>query len=96
VAVLVSPELGLLVATGLRSWAGSRGWKAATSDSRGLHTPADVHYGTAETVRDKRATVLDDAYRAHPERFVRNPPEPPKLPTHTWINPPDPPEEAAH
>jgi hypothetical protein len=41
----------------------------------GPHTPADVHYGTAEAVRDKRATVLDHAYRAHPERFVRNPPE---------------------
>ena len=62
----------------------------------GLHTPADVHYGTVEAVRDKRATVLDDAYRAHPERFVRHPPEPPTLPTHSWINPPDPTEEAAH
>jgi putative transposase len=60
----------------------------------GLHTPADVHYGTAEAVRDKRATVLDDAYRAHPERFARKPPEPPKLPINSWINPPDPPEEA--
>ena len=60
-----------------------------------LHTPADVHYGTAEIGRDKRATVLDDAYRAHPERFVRSPPEPPTLPTHSWINPPDPPEESA-
>jgi putative transposase len=59
----------------------------------GLHTPADVHYGTADAVRDKRATVLDHAFRAHPERFVRHPPEPPKLPTHSWINPP---EEAAH
>ena len=59
----------------------------------GLHTPADVHYGTAEAVRDKRATVLDHAYRAHPERFVRKPPEPPTLPTHSWINPPDPPEQ---
>jgi putative transposase len=62
----------------------------------GLHTPADVHYGTAQTTRDKRAAVLEDAYRAHPERFVRNPPEPPKLPINSWINPPDPPEEAAH
>jgi putative transposase len=61
----------------------------------GLHTPADVHYGTAEAVRDKRATVLDHAYRAHPERFVRNPPEPPKPPIHSWINPPNPPEEPA-
>jgi putative transposase len=62
----------------------------------GLHTPADVHYGTAEAVRDKRTTVLDDAFRVHPERFVRKPPEPPKLPTNSWINPPDPPEETAH
>jgi len=48
---------------------------------------------TVEAVRDKRATVLDDAYRAHPERFVRHPPEPPTLPTHSWINPPDHPQE---
>jgi putative transposase len=62
----------------------------------GLHTPADVQYGTAEAVRDKRGNVLDDAYRAHPERFVQKPPKPPKLPTDSWINPPDPPAEAAH
>ena len=39
-----------------------------------LHTPADVHYGTAAITRDKRAGVLDAAYAAHPERFVRKPP----------------------
>lgn len=61
----------------------------------GLHTPADVHYGTAETVRDKRADVLDAAYTAHPERFVRKPPQPPKLPATVWINRPDQPEEEA-
>jgi len=61
----------------------------------GLHVPADVHYGTAEAVRDKRAAVLDEAYLAHPERFVRKPPEPPKLPTGSWINKPDDAEEAA-
>ena len=60
----------------------------------GLHTPADVHYGTAEAIRDKRAAVLDAAYAAHPERFVRKPPEPPKLPTGSWINRPDQTEEA--
>jgi putative transposase len=59
----------------------------------GLHTPADVHYGTAEAVRDKRAAVLNEAYTAHPERFVRKHPDPPKLPTGSWINPPDQPEE---
>ncbi|GJO49280.1 hypothetical protein NJB1604_33230 [Mycobacterium marinum] len=59
----------------------------------GLHTAADVHYGLAETVRDKRAGVLDAAYAAHPERFVRKPPEPPKIPEISWINRPDQPEE---
>ena len=44
----------------------------------------------AEAVRDKRAAVLTDAYRAHPERFIRKPPH---LPTGSWINPPDQPEE---
>jgi putative transposase len=60
-----------------------------------LHTPADVHYGTAAITREKRAGVLDGAYAAHPERFVRKPPEPPKLRTETWINQPDDTEEAA-
>lgn len=59
----------------------------------GLHTPADVHHGLAEIVREKRAGVLDAAYAAHPERFVRKPPVPPKLPTDAWINRPD---EDAH
>jgi putative transposase len=61
----------------------------------GLHTPADIHYGLAEAVRDKRAGVLDAAYAEHRERFVRKPPEPPQLPTSSWINPPDHPEEDA-
>jgi len=59
----------------------------------GLHVPADVHYGTAEAVRDKRAGVLTTAFAAHPERFVRKPPEPPALPTGSWINPPNDSEE---
>lgn len=54
----------------------------------GFHTPADVHYGRAETVREQRGRVLDAAYAAHPERFVRKAPEPPKLPTVAWINEP--------
>jgi putative transposase len=56
----------------------------------GLHTPADVHYGRADAVRAARADVLDLAYKTNPERFVRKPPEPPKLPAAAWINkPPD-------
>jgi len=54
----------------------------------GLHTPADVHYGRAEAVRTQRAEVLTGAYAAHPERFVRKPPEPPALPAAVWINEP--------
>ena len=55
----------------------------------GLMTPAAVHHGQAEELRAKRARVLTDAYARNPERFVRRPPEPPALPTATWINKPD-------
>lgn len=54
----------------------------------GFHTPADVHYGRAERVREHRRSVLGAAYAVHPERFVRKAPEPPKLPTVAWINQP--------
>ena len=53
-----------------------------------LHTPADVHYSRADEIRRHRATVLDAAYRTHPERFVRKPPQPTALPTLSAINPP--------
>ena len=59
----------------------------------GLHTPADVHYGRAGDVRDARAIVLNAAYHANPERFVRKPPEPPRLPDISWINKPTDPKE---
>lgn len=55
----------------------------------GLLTPAVVHHGQADTVRQARAGVLDAAYAAHPERFVRRPPTPPELPKPAWINRPD-------
>lgn len=57
----------------------------------GYHTPADVHYGRAGLLREQRAEVLTAAYADHPERFVRKPPEPPRLPDAAWIN--KPPEE---
>jgi putative transposase len=59
----------------------------------GLHTPTDVHHGTAAAVRDKRAGVLTSAFDQHPERFGRKPPQPPPLPTGAWINPPNDTEE---
>jgi len=56
----------------------------------GLLTPAMVHFGQAALVRAQRGAVLAAAYAAHPERFVRQPPEPPALPTAVWINAPSP------
>jgi putative transposase len=61
----------------------------------GLMTPATVHHGHAEQVHADRATVLDTAYAATPERFIRHPPRPPALPTAAWINKPDS-EQTAH
>lgn len=54
----------------------------------GYLTPAMVHYGVAEGVREQRSIVLAAAYAAHPERFVRGVPQPAPLPTAVWINPP--------
>ena len=61
----------------------------------GYHTPASVHYGTAEEVRSQRAETLDAAYAANPARFSHRRPQPPKLPTVAWINEPVPVEELA-
>jgi putative transposase len=59
----------------------------------GLLTPADVHYGRAEQITIARARVLDAAYQAHPERFVRKAPAPPRPPEAVWINRPVDPSE---
>ena len=52
-----------------------------------LHTPADVHFGRAHDVRAARQRVLDRAYAARPDRFLR-PPSAPVLPAQAWINRP--------
>jgi putative transposase len=54
----------------------------------GLLSPAVVHYGLAPAAIEQRRAVLDAAYAAHPERFVRKPPQPPAVPTEVWINKP--------
>jgi len=54
-----------------------------------LMTPATVHYGRAESVQKQRQQVLDEAYAAHPERFVRGRPTLPQLPEEVWINQPN-------
>jgi putative transposase len=54
----------------------------------GLLTPAVVHYGQAQQVREKRQLTLQNAFALHPERFVRGLPKPHPLPEAVWINPP--------
>ncbi len=47
----------------------------------GLMTPATVHHVQAEQTHAARRAVLEAAYAATPERFLRRPPRPPALPT---------------
>jgi putative transposase len=54
----------------------------------GLMTPAMVHYGRSEVIREARQETLLAAYRKHPERFVNGVPQAPLLPREVWINPP--------
>lgn len=56
----------------------------------GLMTPSAIHHGQAERLHAERARVLEEAYAANPERFVRGKPKPPALPTAAWINQPEP------
>lgn len=47
--------------------------------SLNLLTPADVHYGRAPEMLAQRQVVLEHAYAAHPERFVKGPPTVPQV-----------------
>lgn len=55
----------------------------------GWHTPASVHFGTADAIDEARQTTLTTAYHANPARFGRRP-TPPKRKTITYINEPTP------
>jgi putative transposase len=50
--------------------------------------PADVHYGRATTILERRHRTRLAAYAVHPERFVNGPPRAETLPTAVWINAP--------
>jgi putative transposase len=54
----------------------------------GLLTPADVHFGQAQSILDQRQQVLQAAYLKNPERFVKGLSAPAQVPTAVWINPP--------
>jgi putative transposase len=62
----------------------------------GMLTPAMVHFGQAPAIGEKRQTVLDAAYLAHPNRFVHRPPTPLPLPKEVWINKPQSSAENTH
>ena len=53
-----------------------------------LLTPADVHYGRSNEKLAQRQLVLQQAFDAHPERFVKGRPKPTQLPDSVWINQP--------
>jgi len=54
----------------------------------GLMTPDQLHFGQADAIHAARQTALDAAFLNTPERFVRQRPKPPQIPTAVWINPP--------
>ena len=54
----------------------------------GCMTPHSVHDGRADALRLTRQATLDEAFRAHPERFKNKNPRAGALPTAAWINPP--------
>jgi len=54
----------------------------------GLMTPHAVHHGLAPQIVAARQDTLLAAYARHHERFVHQPPQPPRLPEKAWINPP--------
>jgi len=53
-----------------------------------LLTPHAVHTGTWQEVVDRRQGVLDAAYDANPERFVKKRPVAARPPAQVWINRP--------
>ena len=53
-----------------------------------LLTPASVHYGQADAIRQQRQAVLAAAYAQFPQRFVQGEPIVKGAPDAVWINPP--------
>lgn len=58
----------------------------------GMLPPAVVHFGQSANATAQRQLILDAAYQAHPERFVRRPPRAAVPSNAVWINPPKPPK----
>jgi putative transposase len=54
----------------------------------GLLTPSSLHYGLAPQIINARSQTLEDAWRLHPERFVKGKPVHAGVPEAVWINQP--------
>jgi putative transposase len=73
-----------------RGWLGPFfGWHNDEHHHSGLalFTPADVFFGRVDRIRAVRQAALDEAYRAHPERFPRKAPRVALPPSEVSINP---------
>ena len=71
-----------------RRW---RAWAEALRRLYGLRVAGGAsvdHFGQAEAFWQKRQAVLQAAYQAHPERFSRGQPVPPRWPEQVGINAP--------
>ena len=51
-------------------------------------TPDQNHFGQTGALYAARQATLDAAFLSTPERFVRQRPKTPQIPTAVWINPP--------
>ncbi len=52
-------------------------------------TPENVHYNTHQEVLCAREKTLANAWRLHPERFVKGIPVVRNVPSEVWINKPE-------
>jgi len=60
-----------------------------------LLTPHDVHHGLSTQRLQQRSQTVQNAFLAHPERFVHGAPKPFQLEQQVWINKPKPQPEIA-
>ena len=58
-------------------------------DGLALYTPEDVFFGRVDAIAVQREAALLDAYRRHPERFLRGQPTVPRPPDRVLLNPAD-------
>ena len=53
-----------------------------------MMTPNQVHHGLDKKIREKRQSVLEQAFDRNPSRFVKGKPILPQIQAEVWINKP--------